>query len=66
MKIHRICPIFTVTNLEKALEFYCTIFGFEKEFEYAAGEGGLSPHSLKRSGLTRNREDDLRIFQQFA
>lgn len=42
MSVHGIAPILLVTDIERALEFYCSILGFEKDFEFAFDENG--PH----------------------
>lgn len=33
LKLGRIAPMVPVTDIERALQFYCGIFGFEKVFE---------------------------------
>jgi uncharacterized glyoxalase superfamily protein PhnB len=47
MSAKHIVPIIKVGDLATAIEFYCSVLGFRKEFEYAA-----SPSGPRYAGLT--------------
>lgn len=42
MTVRHVVPIIKVSNIESAIEFYCTGLGFAKDFKYSATEKG--PH----------------------
>jgi catechol 2,3-dioxygenase-like lactoylglutathione lyase family enzyme len=40
MAVKRVVPIIRVTNIEKAVDFYCSMLGFVADFRYAASPDG--------------------------
>src|SRR5262245_50789626 len=38
--VERIVPIIKVSDLQTALDFYCSLLGFNKDFHYQAGPAG--------------------------
>jgi catechol 2,3-dioxygenase-like lactoylglutathione lyase family enzyme len=40
MPVTRVVPIVKVTDIQRALEFYCSTLGFVQDFMYSAGPGG--------------------------
>ena len=36
----QIAPIIKVSDIQKSLSFYCSVFGFSKQWEYAASADG--------------------------
>jgi uncharacterized glyoxalase superfamily protein PhnB len=42
MSVRRVVPIIKVSDIESAVDFYCTGLGFTKDFEYSASASG--PH----------------------
>jgi catechol 2,3-dioxygenase-like lactoylglutathione lyase family enzyme len=40
MTVKRVVPIVKVTDIQRALDFYCSMLGFVEEFRFSAGPGG--------------------------
>lgn len=55
--VERIVPIARVSNISVALEFYCSVLGFNEDFHYRAG-----PEGPDYVGLSLNR--DLEQFRR--
>jgi hypothetical protein len=58
--VERIVPIIKVSNLHTALNFYCSVLGFNEDFHYQASRDGpdyvgvsLNGHQLHHLHLCR-------------
>lgn len=40
MPVMRVVPILKVTDIGRAIDFYCSTLGFELDFKYSAGQDG--------------------------
>jgi len=49
--IQRVCPIIKVKSMPRALEFYCSTLGFNKEWEYAATPKGPYYSAVSLDGV---------------
>ena len=50
MTVKRVVPIVRVTDMRRALEFYCSTLGFVQEFTYAAGAEGPEYAAISLDG----------------
>jgi uncharacterized glyoxalase superfamily protein PhnB len=50
MTVKRLVPIVKVTDIHRALDFYCATLGFVQDFRYSAGPGGPEYAGISMDG----------------